>query len=405
MTKVSTQYPTPAHVPADRVRRFDLYDMDTVDADYHLGIQRLQGDEFPDIFWSRYNDGHWVFARGEDYDYMLNHPELFSSRYNNVPRANRAPIPFPPINLDPPEQGKYRALLMGAFSPKAIGGLTDAARALTISLIEGFKARGECEFVSEFALHLPIALFMKMLDLPPRDRAELLRMADGTVRPENENQTMQSFMELTTYCYQLIVKRRANPGPDLISKLTLDEVDGKPLSDETIVGILLLLMVAGLDTVASMLGFVTRFLARNPGHRRQLIEDPSRIPNAVEELLRRHGITTLIRVAAQDFEYKGVQIRKDDMVVSPSAVHGIDGQIFPDALRVDFDRKVPFHGTFGSGPHRCMGSMLARAELRIVLEEWLKRIPDFELAPDFDPGLRFGTVVTMTRLPLVWKPT
>jgi cytochrome P450 len=289
------------------------------------------------------------------------------------------------------------------MSPKAVNTLAVGARELAIQLIEGFKPRGHCEFVSEFAEHLPIAIFMAMVDLPVEDREELLKIAGGVVRPETPEHRTESLIALREYGMAKLRARRADPGADLISTLGTATIDGRLLADDELAGMLTLLLLAGLDTVASMLSYFAMFLARNPGHRRQLLEKPELIPNAVEELLRRYGISVIGREVIADIDFAGVRLNEGDMIVSSVSLGNLDPALLPDSLEVDFERKSPRHVTFGGGPHRCMGSMLARAELRIFLEEWLPRIPDFEIAPDAKLETRVGAVATIQRLPLVWR--
>lgn len=167
---------------------------------------------------------------------------------------------------------------------------------------------------------------------------------------------------------------------------------------------ILLLLLGGLDTVASTLGFYAQFLATHPEHRRKLVEDPDLIPNANEELLRRYAIAILAREVTQDLEMGGVKIRKGDMVLAPTPMDGLDEHKFADPLTVDFDRVKPgANSTFGGGVHRCVGSMLARTELRVFLEEWLKRIPDFAIKPGTNPQVSARSVATITSLELVWE--
>ena len=305
--------------------------------------------------------------------------------------------------FDPPEQAKYRSLFAPALSPKAVAPLGEGARALAIELIEGFYARGECEFVGEFAQHLPIGIFMRLVDVPASDRDQLLHWADQLVRPSSDEEHAQAFKNLFAYAGQKVAERAANPGNDLISQLTKAQIDGKTISVEQLTPMIFLLLVGGLDTVASAMGFAARFLAGSPAHRRELVEHPERIPNAVEELLRRFPVVNAGRVVVRDMDYKGVAMREGDQIILPTSLHGLDDRKFDDPLRVDFSRPTPIHSTFGNGAHRCPGSLLARTELKIFLEEWLKRIPEFRLKPGTTPGVRAGINATIYSLPLVWE--
>lgn len=394
----------PAHIPADRVFDFNIYDFAIDGAEYQAGMQRLHQGDVPEIFWTPHNGGHWVVTRSELINEVLNDHEHFSSRQITVPKAPVERPPLKPLQVDPPQHLKYRNLLAAALSPKAVAGLAQSARVLAIQLIEEFKPRGECEFVSEFAQHLPIAIFMNIVDLPEQDREFLTGLAEIVVREDDEQLRGEALMKIAGYGMQKVIERRANPGDDLLSSIATAKVDGELLSDYDLTGMLTLLLLAGLDTVASMMGFFARFFALNPAHRHQLIEDPSLINNAVEELLRRYPIANLAREATQDFEYRGIRLKTGDMVVAPTALDGLDDRRFEDPLTVDFNRDKPIHATFGGGVHRCMGSMLARTELRLFIEEWLKRIPDFAIKPGTEVKVAARSVATITSLPLVWDP-
>ena len=393
----------PAHVPQSLVHDFDLYNVEVEEGDYHAALKRLHEPGVPDIFWTPRNGGHWVATRGEDIYHIFKDAEHFSSRKLVVPRERNPVIALPPIFLDPPEQAKYRSLLAPALSPKAVSPLGESARALAVELIEGFYTAGECEFVGDFAQHLPIGIFMKMVDVPTTDRAKLLHWADQQVRPTSEHEREDSFHQLFAYAAQKVAERKANPGTDLISDLTKAQVDGQPIAAEALAPMIFLLLVGGLDTVASAMGFAARFMASNPSHRRELIDHPERIPAAVEELLRRFPVVNQGRMVLHDMTYKGVDMRAGDQIILPTTLHGLDDRKFDDPLRVDFSRSMPIHSTFGNGVHRCPGSLLARTELKIFLEEWLKRIPDFRIKPGTTPGVRAGVNATIYSLPLVWE--
>lgn len=392
----------PSHVPSSLVHDFDLYAVEVEGGDYHGALKRLHDPGIPDIFWTPKNGGHWIATRGEDIYEIFKDSERFTSQKLVVP-AERNTHRLPPIFLDPPEHTKYRALISPVLSPKAVSALAARAREQAIELIEGFYPRGECEFVSEFAQHLPIGIFMRMVDVPAEDREKLLAWADQQVRPTSEAEREQAFVAIFGYAAQKVKERRAAPGSDVISQLTRAQVDGRPITDEELIPMVSLLLIGGLDTVASAMGFAARFLAISPAHRRELIEHPERIPTAVEELLRRFPVVNQGRMVRNDMHYKGVEMKAGEMIVMPTTLHGLDERKFEDPMSVNFQRPNPIHSTFGNGAHRCPGSLLARTEMKIFLEEWLKRIPDFSIRPDATPGVRAGVNATLFELPLVWE--
>ena len=394
----------PENIPDSRVVDFDIYNFAIVDGEYQLAFKELTADGRPDLLWTPHNGGHWICTRAATIERVLNESQHFSSRQIIVPRQPEGAPKLLPLQIDPPDHEAYKLLIAHAMSPRAVTPMAIRARALTVELIEGFQARGECEFVSEFAQHLPIAIFMQMTGLPDEDQTLLTHIAETVLRGESEVVRGQAMMQLAGYGMGKIAERRASPGDDLISSLAQARVAGELLDDHTLTGMILLLFAAGLDTVAAMLGFFARFLADHPDHRRALIARPELIPAAVEELLRRFPIAVIGREVIKDVEVDGVMLKAGDMVVAPTPLDGLDDIKFHDPATVDFNRPRPMHATFGSGVHRCLGSMLARAELRIFLEEWLKRIPDFAVKPGAEIKVAARSVATLISLPLVWSP-
>lgn len=402
MAYSNTLAPVPAHVPPERVYDFDIFDPPGFEDDYHLAFKRLQEKGLPDIFWTPRNGGHWLAIRGELISEIFKDYERFSSRVKSVPKEQYEGTVLKPINQDPPDHGKYRALIQPFFSMPAIRKMEDEVRALSIQLIEGFKPNGGCEFVSEFAQHLPIGIFMSMVNLPEADRLPLLALVDQVINP-GERHKSEIFAELGRYVAAKVMERRAAPGSDLISHVVTSKIDGVPITVEDAVAVCNLVLIGGLDTVASTLGFVAHFLARSPAHRHQLIEKPALIQNAVDEFLRRFAVTNPGRVVVHDLEYRGVQMRAGEMVMLPSFLHGLDDRFHEAPTEVRFDRPLKPNSAFGNGDHRCPGSNLARVELKVFLQEWLPRIPDFSIAPGEKPGVRAGINGSFYRLPLVWN--
>lgn len=394
-----TTQPVPPHVPAALVMDFDFLHLAGGDGDPFLTLKRLH--QGPDIFWTPRNQGHWVATRGEDIGKILTDPQTFSSRTIFLPVVDRPRII--PAELDPPQHAAYRALIQPFFYPGAIASWADEARDFARSLIEGFYPKGECEFVSAFALQLPIVIFMKMCDLPLEHREMLLEWVGPIFRPKTASDQQEARAKFNAYLADIVARRRAHPGNDLLSKTLSGTVEGRPLDEMEALNITNTLVLGGLDTVASSMGWMARFLAEHPGHRRQLIDEPKLIPNAVEELLRRFGIPTIARIVAKDTVYNGVAMKEGDPVLMSACLHGLDERSFPNPLDVDFRRAdARKHSVFGQGIHRCPGSTLALAEFKIFLEEWLKRIPDFRIKSGATVVTDSGIVHSVTSLPLAW---
>lgn len=399
MTSIDTIATTPPHVPDDLVYEFDFYHPDGYEDDVHLAWKRVQ-DRMPDIFWTRHYGGHWVALRADDIKHMQQDYEHFSHREMFLPLGS---IPFQlPVQLDPPAHTPYRRLFMPAFLPRALEAVDKKARAVAIELIEQIAPRGECEFVAEFAGAMPIIAFLTMMDLPQEDYQRLRGYAIYMSKPIHPK-SKESWAAISQYIAEWIERRRKAPGDDLISRIIDGRIEGRPLDENEVFNLCLLMLGGGLDTVVSMTTFMANFLARNPAHRRQLIERPELVDAAVEEFVRRFGTTNTARQITRDMSYKGVRFAKNDMIVLANPLHGMDERENPDPLAVDFERRQRSHATFGTGPHTCPGAVLARRELKIFLQEWLKRIPDFRIKPGTRPVFTTGIVNALTELRLEWR--
>jgi cytochrome P450 len=392
----------PSHVDPALRRDYDVFDIDAPDGDFARALFRLKEEGAPPLFWTPANRGHWIATDPLLIDTILTEPARFSSSAMRVPRESNPVPPMVPLMIDPPMHLKYRILLMHAMTPAAVKRMLPDVRALCARLIDEMVPRGGCEFIGDFAQQMPIAVFLSMVGLPLEDRAQVMAIVHRITRPDVPETRMKGFEELAAYMMAKVAERRAHPGEDVISGLARAEVDGKPLDDATLQGMMTVLMLAGLDTVAGMLGFIAAFLARHPAHRRRLIAEPALIPHAIEEFLRRHAMVNLTREVVEDTELGGVPMKAGDLVVAPTALANLAEDRHADPLAVDFDRRRPRHATFGAGPHVCMGATLARAEIAIFLEEWLARIPDFAIAPGATLSVQVGAAATIPALPLTW---
>ena len=401
----------PAHVPPALVFDVDIYGIEGANKDYHLALKALHDRGLPDVFWTRLQGGHWVVTRHKDMMGIMADTVNFTSEKLVVPKSrnldkDKGGLPLYPINADLPDHSAYRALISAAFSPRQVQELSVRARAVAVRLIETLKPRGACDFVTDFAQHLPIEIFMSIVDVPAADREKLLAWADGMVRPAAPEDTHHTITLMFGYVRDLVTARRATPGDDLISHLIRGKVFGRPLTDDELTGMCSLILIGGMDTVASAMGFAAWFLARHPEHRQQLIDDPALIPNAIDEILRRFSIVNLGRMVKRDVEIAGVGFKAGDMVIMPTTLGSLDERHFPDPLTVDFKRaNSTDYATFGKGPHRCPGANLGRAEMRIFFEEWLTRIPDFTIRDGASVGMSSGVNGTIFGLPLEWDPS
>lgn len=353
--------------------------------------------------------GGYLLASTECAEYALKHPELFSSA--RALDAVGSPLPMVPIAFDPPEHARYRRVLQPFFGPRGAAAWQPRVRTLVGELIDSFIDRGECDLVADLAVPLPAEVFLTMFGLPMTDRDQLLRWKDvllsnatfGLENPPDE--VVQAGAELFEYLVAAIELRRADPGSkNLLGQLVADD-SAEKLSDAELIGLSFLLVLAGLDTVTSVLSTSFAILAGNEELRQQLASDLSVVPAAVEELLRFDGPTVFLpRVATQDVQLGGQLIPAGSFVMVAISVANRDPAEHPDPGRIDFGRQER-HLAFGGGPHRCLGAHLARMELREVLAEWHRRIPDYRLAPGVTPRVPWPSgLVGLDSLPLTFPP-
>ena len=352
----------------------------------------------------------YVLSSSEYVEYALKHPELFSSKraFDLV----GSPLPMVPIAFDPPEHTRYRRILQPFVGPRKTAGWRPRVRSLVGTLIDSFVQRGHCDLVAELAVPLPAEVFLTLFGLPMEDRDRLIGWKEGLLgspmlsggQPTDE--TIRVGAELFTYLVDHIEKRRRHldGAEDLLGRLLADTSDER-LSDDELLGLSFLFVLAGLDTVTSALSTAFAALAAQPRLRRQIAADPSVIPDAVEELLRMDGpVVFLPRVASQDIEIGGHIIPAGSEVQVAVAVANRDPAEHADPDEIDL-RRQERHYAFGGGPHRCLGSHLARMEMREVLAEWHRRIPEYELAPGFTPRVEWPTgLIGLDTLPLVFPP-
>jgi cytochrome P450 len=391
--------PNPAIAP-ELLLDFDFFAVEAVDGDLHRGWKRLH--EGPEIFYTPRNGGHWVFTRAADIGAAWLDHERFSNKGVAMSREERE-LGLYPGEADPPQHGGYRALLQPFFTQKAVQTLETKMRTLVRSLIDELIGEGGCEFQAAVARRMPIYIFLTMMELPLEHSAALLPAADWLTRDSDPASFLRAMTTMMGYLQERIAERRRTPGEDFISRLLAAQIDGRTLSEHEVLSLTANVMFGGLDTVVSTMGFFMNFLARHPGHRRQLREEPELLVPAVEELLRRHGIANFGRMVARDFEYRGLPLREGDLVLLPAALYNLDERQFSDPLTVDFHRPLQHHMGFGTGIHRCLGAQLARLELRVLLQEWLPRLPEFWIGDMGGVVVKSGRINGVRVLPLQWR--
>ena len=299
------------------------------------------------------------------------------------PDALGAPIgPVPPISSDPPFHADARRLLLPAFSPKVIDPLRKEVEEICNKLIDDMGDVDAIDAAVQYTQHIPVLVVAQMVGLPLSDADRFRGWVDmvlGGIGAERSEERLAQFMAMDEYLTKHIEEHIENPQDDLTTYLLNAEIFGEKLSPRHVFGTILLLIIAGIDTTWSGIGSSLWHLASNPVDRRRLVENPDKIPTAVEEFLRAYAPVTMARMVTDDMEFHGVQMKKEDRVLLPFPAANRDENQFANPAVVDLEREENRHAAFGLGIHRCIGSNLARLEMNVAIEVFLKRFPDFEL--------------------------
>ena len=393
----------PEHVPEHLVRDFNMYAPPGIEKDFHEAWARLlQEDDSCPLVWTQQNEGHWLPTRSSIIEEILTDYSRFSSRSIILPKSHSADHGLLPTTIDPPEHHFYRKTLNHSMAPAAINAMGEDICAIVTSLIDGFADRGECNFTQDFADILPIRVFLSMMDLPEKDIPQTKYWTDQLIRPDGTITFAEALQNLKDYIAPYVDQRMGADGTDMLSRMINTETNGRRLTREEAIKLSIQVFIAGVDTVVNLLGFVFLFLARNKPHRQQIITGQISVSDAVEEILRRFPLVTVAREVTEDMEFHGVQLKAGDMVAAPTPLAGMDNTFTPNAVAVEFGRKQGNSLTFGRGAHTCPGKNLARVELRIAIEEWLRRIPDFDVNEDAEVSFSSGIVGVVNQLNLRW---
>jgi cytochrome P450 len=331
--------------------------------------------------------------------------EHFSSRRVVVRDVRPETLPAPPITSDPPEHKPAKQLLLPSFTPDAIKKLEPRVRAICNELIDGFINDRKCDAAAEYSRFIPVRAIAHMLGIPETDGDRFIKWIHEILELGIKDQAIliKAVQEMTAYFAVHIERRKTEPTDDLITTLmNARNKDGQPLSDLHVQGTLRLLLIAGIDTTWSAIGASFWHLARMPADRERLLAEPQLLPTAIEEFLRAYSPVTMAREVMKETEVGGCPIKPGNMVLLSFPAANRDPAMFPDADKVVIDRKQNPHAAFGLGIHRCIGSNLARMEMTVAIEEWLKRIPDFRLDPAGTTTWSEGTVRGPRQLPILF---
>ncbi|MBV8295066.1 MAG: cytochrome P450 [Mycobacterium sp.] len=374
--------------------RLDYYSLPMA-ADRGVGWKVLR-DAGPVV----YMNGYYYITRREDVLAALRNPKVFSSRLALQPPGS--PIPVVPLAFDPPEHTRYRKILQPFFSPHGLSKSRPVLQRHAVDMISALADRGECEVMKDLARLYPFQVFLDLYGLPLEDRDRLIAWKDAVIADKpyvNAADIVSPAQDLYAYLTDVIKQRRQSPGSDMLSRVMASDGD---FTDLELLGMSHLLILAGLDTVTAAIGFSLLELARRPELRTVLRHNPRQIRVFIEEIVRLEPSAPVApRVLTETIEVGGMMLPKGSSVHLCMAAINRDGS---DAISTDelvMDGKVHRHWGFGGGPHRCLGSHLGRMELTVLVDEWLKKIPEFELVPGYEPEIRFPSkTFALKSLPL-----
>lgn len=403
-TQALDQFVIPAHVPPELVRPIGLTEGAEFLAAPHAFMADLLTTQ-PRIFFSpsHHATNAWVVTHYDDIYHVLRHPEIFTTRGSTAfPRDPNNYFHLIPLEIDPPEHRKYRALLDPMFSPKAVARLEDTIRKLANDLIDDIVDKGGCEFTKAFGRPLPVSVFLDLMGLPQDMRDTFVGWAMGLLHAQDRQVAGKAMQEAVAYLQTVIEEKTKHPDAGAISVIVHSKPGGEPISGQDVFGFVFFLFIAGLDTVFASLNNIFLWLAQNPARRQEIIDNPGNINAVLEELLRVFSVTFSGRNLTQDYEMRGVKMKKGDKVTCILPAANYDPAVFENPKEVNFHRQRKPILAFTAGVHSCMGAHLARLEMKIALTEFLRRIPNFQVKEGTKIEYWPGGVVGPKVVPLTW---
>jgi cytochrome P450 len=395
----------PAHVPESMIQSWPFQFGTTHIGNPYVDLVDPVHASYPDVFYTR--DAYpgaqpaWVVRRFEDVS------EIYKDNVNFI---NKGFAPFAmltgdywhlvPAEMDPPNHGRYRAMIFPLFTPKAVRSLEDKVAAYASHYINQFKDRGSCEFMSEFAFEFPIKVILDLIGLPQDMVGQFMAWETDLLHGHDLETIAAATKSVVAYLRSEIEDRKRNPREDLLTFGVNAEVDGVKMSDNEVLGFAFNLFIGGLDTVSTNLGLQFWHLATHPEDQAKLRANPELIGDAIEEMLRGYAAVSTFRTVANKVEMKGVTMLPGDKVIMSTTLAGRDPAAWDAAAEIRLDRK-PQHISFATGPHLCLGLHLARRELNFAISQFLKEIPQFRLAPGKEIEFHLGMIQPL-ELPLVW---
>lgn len=419
LEEIRVERPAPAHVPRDRLVdvTFALGDVPNNELDPYEPFSWLAGEDIPPLLYhvtdpdappariegvGGIDAGGWIVTHYEDIDRLYTDGEHFSTEgrgefqrligetFHNIPAA-----------IDAPDHRKYRMFLMPYFAPSKLNRMEADIREMVGSMIDEFADKGAVDIAWDFARVFPVRIFLRMMGLPTSMLEQFLAWGKQLIHGGTVENTVEAMRKILAYLRGVIREKEAEPDASLISNIANGEIEGVRLTDDERIGMVWFLWIAGLNTVAASISHMFRRMALQPEIQHQLRSNPELYQSAVEEFLRTQPLFSIGRRATKDFKWHGMQIKKGETVMGMNVVANFEPGRFDNPRAFDPARSPNRHLTFISGIHLCMGAPLARRELRILLDEWFKRIPEFRIKPGADTTI-FPAPLSLRHLPLVW---
>lgn len=395
----------PDHVPDDRVIDFDVYQKPPAGVcPQQMWFDMRTNAKHP-VMWTPHNGGHWIAMEPGLTESVLSDWDTFSTKVVMVPREPMGETysKYLPLPLDPPNHNEFRRILNENLGAKSIGRMTEDVEKLTIALIDSFKDKGRCNFTTEFAEQLPVRIFMRVVDLPEEDLPRLKYLADQFTRPDGSISHPEVERQFSEYIGPIVRSRRGQQGGDLITEMVNSKVFDRPITDVEAENMCIEVLIAGLDTVVNLLGFIFSYLAQNHDLRRTLASTPSLQDDAILEFLRRFPLVSNAREVRREVEFGGVTLKPRDMIMGSTILVAMSEETNSQPLEFQLKRPKRHFFLFGKGIHICPGAPLARLELKIILKEWLARIPEFRLVEGANLSYMSGIVSAVSQFELEWE--
>lgn len=391
----------PPHVAPHLIFDFDIHRDPRIDQDVQGSYARTLAAA-PDIFWTRCNGGHWIVKSFEAISRIVSDPEHFSAREMQIPRVENPPLMIP-LNLDPPDNLPYRRALAPMFGPVAIKELEPRIREWASRLVEAVVEQGACDFQAEVSKIYPVSVFMELMGMDLARLREFRGLAEAFFDYHGDEAEFGRLAgAIQALLAELLAEKRQNPDNKLMSHLLTVDIGGRVMRDDEVLAMAFVLFLGGMDTVTNVTGFAYQQLAQMPEVQARLAEDPSLCAAFADEAIRLYGVVNTPRLVSKAKDIGDAAFRPGEMVVSILCLGSRDPRRFEHPEVFDLDRKRTAHLTFSTGPHLCVGHILGRTELRILTEEWIRRIPVFRAVPGERHAFRLGTVMALESLPIQW---